>query len=102
MHKDELSTIFPTKTPEYLATGNLIIVHCPENYFLAKFFRKHNCGIVISEQSDEAIEKVLRGILAGDNNYDEIRRNALRTASIFKSDALSKKFSGIVNNVCNG
>jgi hypothetical protein len=31
VHQDELATIFPTKTVEYLAAGRPIIVHCPQN-----------------------------------------------------------------------
>ena len=50
VHVDELRTIFPTKTIEYLISGRPIIVHCPENYFLAKFFNKYNCGIVITKR----------------------------------------------------
>jgi len=44
VHPEELATIFPTKTPEYLASGRPVLVHCPEDYFLAQFFLQHRCG----------------------------------------------------------
>lgn len=47
IHFDEISTIFPTKTPEYLASGKPIVVICPKNYFLYEFFERHDCGFLI-------------------------------------------------------
>lgn len=34
IHEDELATIFPTKTVEYLRSGSKIFLHCPVEYFL--------------------------------------------------------------------
>ena len=99
VHKDELATIFPTKTPEYLASGNLIIVHCPENYFLAKFFRDNNCGIVISDRSEDIIVDTIKKVLDGSINCLDLRNNALKAAHKFNSDVLSRKFKKIVDEV---
>ena len=52
VHVDELSTIFPTKTIEYLASGRPILAHCPRNYFLARFIEENECGVVVSERSE--------------------------------------------------
>ncbi len=49
-HKDEIGTVFPTKTPEYLASGKPILVICPSNYFLAKYFIEHDCGFVYQKE----------------------------------------------------
>ena len=43
VHYSELSTIFPTKTLEYLMSQRPIIVHCPEDYYIARFFKKYDC-----------------------------------------------------------
>jgi len=59
VHYDELSTIFPTKTPEYLASGKPIIVICPRDYFLSNFFLEHNCGFVFEVDELENFEKIL-------------------------------------------
>lgn len=93
VHPDELATIFPTKTPEYLAAGNIILVHCPENYFLARFFLDNECGIVISERSVDAINQQLENIAQNKINLDQIRRNALKTAEIFDIDQVAASFS---------
>jgi hypothetical protein len=55
VHRDELATIFPTKVPEYLGTGRPILVHCPEDYYLARFFRERGCGLVVTERSEAAL-----------------------------------------------
>lgn len=57
VHEDELKTIFPTKTIEYLISGRPIVVHCPDHYFLARFFKKHNCGIVVSSRNMNLMKK---------------------------------------------
>ena len=64
VHPDEMATIFPTKTPEYLASGVPIVVHCPRDYFLAAFFREHACGLVISVRDENEITAQLTAFLA--------------------------------------
>ena len=61
VHRDELATIFPTKTPEYLASGRPVFAHCPSDYFLARFLNEHGCGAVVSEDDDNAIMAQLLG-----------------------------------------
>jgi hypothetical protein len=83
IHQDELATIFPTKTPEYLASGRPILVHCPEYYFLARFFRENNCGFVVSERSLETLIETCTSISEGGQQVEAVRLAALRTAQKF-------------------
>lgn len=99
IHKDELATIFPTKTPEYLASGAPIIVHCPEDYFMAQFFKKNDCGIVINERSSAKLEETLKLILSGEIDMNGYRKNALVAARLFNVDRLVEKFRKISNQV---
>jgi glycosyltransferase involved in cell wall biosynthesis len=87
--EDELATAFPTKVIEYLAAGRPILVHCPENYFLARFFRQHECGIVISTRDVAAIVAAVGTLLDDGPEQDRMRKNALRAAQIFSIDRLS-------------
>ncbi|HCS28532.1 MAG TPA: hypothetical protein DIW43_13815 [Spongiibacteraceae bacterium] len=92
VHEAELSTIFPTKTVEYLATGSPILVHCPEHYFLARFFRERNCGVVVSSRDQE---QLLEGIERLQNNPAEtleMQRNALEATSLFGIDRVAGTF----------
>lgn len=91
-HVDELSTIFPTKTIEYLVSGRPIIVHCPDNYFLAEFFREHDCGILICERDISYIELEIKKFL-GDK--DLIRKkidNAFNASRQFHTSNVVKVF----------
>lgn len=99
VHRDELATIFPTKTPEYLATGCPILIHCPEDYFLARFFKDNNCGYVITEKSPEKIAEISKQMLETPEAFSEMRLNALKAARIFDSERLAKKFSDVINKV---
>ena len=89
----ELATAFPTKVIEYLAAGRPILVHCPENYFLARFFREHKCGIVVSTRDVGDIEAAMSKLLSERPEVDSIRRNAMRAAQIFSIDRLKVAFS---------
>ena len=99
VHRDELATIFPTKTPEYLAAGVPIIVHCPEDYFMAKFFKDHDCGFVVSERSEDAISNTISLIHSGQKEVVKKRKNALKAARIFNSERLAGKFKNVLKRV---
>ena len=96
---EELSTIFPTKMPEYLASGRPILIHCPSNYFLARFSREHDCAWVVDERSPEAVATLLL-----DLQSDEITRkarcaNALLAARLFAGgEDTANKFREGINN----
>ncbi len=92
VHEDELRTIFPTKTIEYLISGRPIIVHCPANYFLSEFFKKNGCGIVIN---DRCIDKMCDQIdlaFSKNDNIEEMILNAYNTAKMFKIDNVKADF----------
>ncbi len=93
VHEAELSTIFPTKTVEYLATGSPILAHCPEHYFLAKFIRQNKCGVVVTERNEDALVEAI-DLLQSDS--DEVRRmqdRALKTVEMFSIEKVADTFS---------
>jgi hypothetical protein len=101
MHRDELATIFPTKTPEYLATGRPILVHCPEDYFLAKFFREHKCGTVVSERSLPSITEAIKGMREGGPEIRAQCENALNAVSLFRPERIAGRAKAVVDAVSN-
>ena len=94
----ELSTIFPTKTPEYLAMGRPILVHCPEDYYLARFFRNNKCGYVVSGKSVETIQSALMWLLGNSAEVAEMCQNAKRCASSFSGKTIGEKFMETIQN----
>jgi len=99
IHEDELATIFPTKTPEYLASGRPIIVHCPEHYHLARFIREHGCGEVVSERSVDAVEGALRRVLDSQERRRALGRAALQAAHLFAPRKVVPLFVGEVEKI---
>ena len=91
VHEAELSTIFPTKTVEYLASGGPILVHCPKHYFLARFFKKHKCGIVVTERNGDELKKAINKIKSNSKEIKQMQLNALKTIKLFSLDRIQKK-----------
>lgn len=100
VHEAELSTIFPTKTVEYLASGGPILVHCPKHYFLARFFKKHKCGTVVTERNGEELKKAIIKIKANGEEIKQMQLNALKIIEIFSLERIQKKLYDIltINN----
>ncbi len=92
MHEDELATIFPTKTPEYLATGRPILAHCPEHYFLARFIRERGCGVVVTERSVDAVAQAAERLLANPPEARGMGCAALQAAHLFTAERVAAAF----------
>lgn len=97
--EEQLENTFPTRAVEYLASGRPILVHCPEHYFLARFFREHKCGLVVSERDQKALVDAVNRLLQGDDEVIEMRKAALAAAQLFSLDRLAPLFSSEVNAV---
>ena len=92
VHKDELGTIFPTKTIEYLISGRPIIVHCPEEYFLAKFFKKNKCGIVLTDRNPKLIKEQIEAVFSDEKILQEMVSNAYKASKQFHISAVKSIF----------
>lgn len=97
----ELETIFPTKTIEYLASGRPIVVHCPEHYFLAKFFLEHQCGLVVAERSEEALRQAIWLLLEGGERVDAMCLNARKTVEKFAAARVARQLKDEVDAVAS-
>lgn len=89
---DQLATAFPTRVVEYLASGKPILVHCPEHYYLTRFFREKRCGLVVSDRSVPALADGVRRCLDGGPEIDAMRRAALQAARLFSGAHLASLF----------
>jgi len=89
--EDELSTIFSTKTPEYLGSGSLIVYHGPRHYFLAKFLLENDCGIVLETRNEEDLLAELKNVLDNYASHEYKTRNALGCLSVFNADLVAQK-----------
>jgi len=99
VHEDELRTIFPTKTPEYLASGRPILVHCPEHYYLARFFTENRCGEVVTERNVDVLEMCLRLLLEDQERRRRLGEAALAAAHEFKPKNVLPVFHSAVQGI---
>nr|WP_291271918.1 glycosyltransferase [Geothrix sp.] len=81
--EQELATAFPTKVIEYLVAGRPILVHCPEHYFLARFFREHQCGWVVSDRNPAILAEAIQDLTKDRAALVRLRSKALKAAKIF-------------------
>jgi len=93
IHADELSTIFPTKTIEYLASGRPILLHCPEHYFLARFCLRHDCAEVVADPSSRALASAIDRLRNDPERVETLVRNGFKAAQPFSRRAVAATFT---------
>ncbi|HET8725896.1 MAG TPA: hypothetical protein VFO41_00165 [Alphaproteobacteria bacterium] len=54
-----LRTASPGKMGEYLASSRPILVHAPDDSFVSRFFRRHDCGTVVDKRDPMAMIEAL-------------------------------------------
>ena len=91
VHEDELSTIFSTKTPEYLGSGSLIVYHGPAHYFLARFLIENDCGIVIDTRDENVLLAELKNIIENYSEHNTKIKNAAGSLTIFNAGPVAQK-----------
>lgn len=82
---DEMISVFPTKTIEYLVSGVPILVHAPSHHFLTRFARQEGFALVVDQYDINALKK---GILL------LLRDNILRQVLVEKAFVTAQKFDG--------
>lgn len=77
-----IKTSAPVKMGEYLAARKPVLVHAPSDAFISRYFRQHDCGLVIDENSPEKLSDGIQRILDDPDLRERIVSNAWRRAQI--------------------
>lgn len=72
---------FPTKAAEYMLTGKPILVFAPEETAVSKFFKEHECGYCLTNNSPVAIKSALFYLLSDKVYRYKIGKNAVKVAA---------------------
>lgn len=75
-----IRTSAPAKMAEYLAAARPILVHAPANSFVAQYVRRHECGLVVTEEDPAALQKGLVAICDDPALQERLAANAWRRA----------------------
>ena len=70
----------PTKATEYMLSGTPIMVFAPEATAVSRFFREHDCGYCLTNNSPDAIRMSLNFLLSNEQFCVRISNNAVRIA----------------------
>ena len=55
-----VKTTFPSKIAEYLAAGSPILAHAPPYSTVARYCRRHGCGLVVDQPDETLLRDALR------------------------------------------
>jgi len=94
--EEEIRTIFPTKTLDYLLAGRPILAHLPANCFLADFLRNHDCALLITEPTVEAVREGLRRLRGDRPLRERLAANALRAAAQIQAHRVADHLRDVV------
>lgn len=82
---DDIQTIFPTRTIEYLISGRPILAHAPAGCFLTRFLQAHGCALVVTEPSVAALAEALARLQEDGALRQRLVDRALQTAEQFQA-----------------
>ncbi len=77
-----IRTAAPSKLGDYLASGRPLLVHAPANSFVATYVEKHQCGVVVDQDSPSALAMAIETLLEDSNVRKQISQNARNRAHV--------------------
>ncbi len=80
----EYRTIFPTRTIPLLYSNRPILVHSPRDCFLTRFFIENNCGVVVTEKSEQQLVQAIDVLKTDAVKSHEVVKNALAVSKLFE------------------
>ena len=93
-----IRTSAPGKIGDYMAVGRPILIHAPEDSFVSWYFRKHNCGVVVSEEKPKMLAHAILEITKDRKLSQTLENNALKQArKDFSVEKMRKKFLEFLN-----
>lgn len=96
-HHDTVRTAAPGKMAEYLAAGRPILVHAPSDSFVAWYFKKHECGLVVDTEDPEQLRAGILRLLEDQNLRRRLITSAAERARIdFDASIARDRFLSVV------
>lgn len=94
-----IRTSSPGKMGEYLASGRPILVHAPTDSFIAKYFKKNKCGVVVDENDINKLMQAIQDIVDDKNLRGIICENARKCAGTdFSIEHVRPKFLSLLRD----
>lgn len=94
--QEEIETIFPTRTIEYLIAGRPILAHAPDKCFISDFLREHDCALLVTEPSAEAVQAAIEQLKNDAALRRRLVQNAVRAAQQFYAPVVAAHLRGVI------
>lgn len=82
--RDQLATCFGIKSYEYFLSQRPVLLQCPGDYFIARFYRDWDCGMVVDDPGPEALVAALERLRSDGGLRTGFVHNALMAARQFE------------------
>ena len=97
-YPDLVRTSATTKLGEYLAARRPVLVHAPRDSFISRYFRKHECGIVVDENDPGRLAEAIELVLRDSTLRNRLIENAVeRARTDFSISASRAAFARLLN-----
>jgi glycosyltransferase involved in cell wall biosynthesis len=90
-------TSAPGKLGEYLAAGRPVLAHAPPDSFVAWYFRRHGCGLVVEEKDPRELASAIERVLGDAALRKSLgARASVQAQSDFSVPAAREKFFALI------
>jgi glycosyltransferase involved in cell wall biosynthesis len=95
----QLATCFGIKAYEYMLSGRPILIHCPKEFFTARFFVDHECGLVVGSSDREALAHGIQRLRRDPALGARLAASAADAMTQFEGLRVANRFREIVRAV---
>ena len=95
---EEIETIFPTRTIEYLIAGRPILAHVPEGCFIGDFLREHDCALIVTDPNPDALKEAITRLGTDTALRRRLVQNAVRAANQFYAPVVAQHLRDVIQN----
>lgn len=93
---EEIETVFPTRTIEYLIAGRPILAHVPEKCYIADFLREHQCALIVTDPGVEHLVEAINRLKTDSGLRQQLVQNALRAANQFHGPVVAGHLRSVI------
>ncbi|MBI5667999.1 MAG: glycosyltransferase [Chloroflexi bacterium] len=93
---EEIETVFPSRTIEYLISGRPILAHVPEKCYIADFLREHQCALLVTQP--EALVEAINRLRSDRGLRRQLVANALRAAHQFHGPVVASHLRNVIQS----
>jgi glycosyltransferase involved in cell wall biosynthesis len=97
---DFLKYSMPTKVSEYMISGTPVLIYCPAETAVARFFDENECGCCVTEQDPGKLNSALKMLISDENYRRKLSEKAVSIAKDrFDAEIVKNEFQQLLINL---